>query len=201
MARTPTPRQHPAASHRRPGPTLAPHGDASTTSAVRNLQVGNADRDGTPNPANGWQAYGFDLAHRASTAASVDLCQPRDGAATATVYPDGDDGIDNSFGRNVLPILLALAADYGEQVNASIASGHGTMLLTLHDLGAGASYNPMVAGAYAGAELGAPRRSTAATPGRSSARRCTVAISVTRATPSPTATWSTTPGCQGRRAA
>jgi hypothetical protein len=84
----------------------------------------------------------------------VDLCKPRKGGNPSNVYPDGNGGIDNSFGHNVLPIFLAFSPEASAAVNASIDQGAGTILMDLQQLGAGPSYNPMVSQLFGGADLG-----------------------------------------------
>jgi hypothetical protein len=137
-----------------PGPTVAPDGTGSVVFAIRRLYLGDSDRDGSLDLQHGWQQYGYDLDQRISTADSKDLCLPRDNAATKALYPDGDQGIDNSFGKNLLPIFLGLAPDFPAQVDASIAGGRWTLLLALENLGAGTEYNPLVARLYQGGDLG-----------------------------------------------
>ncbi|MFO0555152.1 MAG: hypothetical protein U0271_42635 [Polyangiaceae bacterium] len=61
----------------------------------------------------------------------TDLCQPNGGASPITPYPDGDAGIDNSFGKNILPILLGLAPTWTSDANNTIDQGAGTTLLDL----------------------------------------------------------------------
>ncbi|APR77142.1 Hypothetical protein A7982_02489 [Minicystis rosea] len=140
-----------------PGPGASNPGDGtgSVTLAVSKLYLGNTKPDGTPDSQNGWKNFGFDLDGKISTATSTDLCKPRDNAATKNVYPDGNDGIDNSFGKNILPIILGLASDAPEKINDSIAEGSFTIMLDMQKLGTGADYNPLTTQLYAGANLGA----------------------------------------------
>ena len=130
-------------------------GDGSTVvMAIDKLFLGDLNRDGTPNGQNGWKQYGFNLDGKVSDKASKDLCKPAGGASPAQAYPDGNDGIDNSFGKNILPIILGLASDAGTKVNDSINKGSFTILLAMDKLGSGATYNPLSAKLYAGADLG-----------------------------------------------
>ncbi len=138
-----------------PGPPM-PGDGAGVVYAVSKLFLGDTDRDGTPNAATGWKQYGYDLDHAISTKDSVDLCKPAAGGAPPAIYPDGTNGIDNSFGKNILPILLGLAPDSSDQVNASINDGELTLVFDLHDLGPQSSYNPLLARHYLGADLGSP---------------------------------------------
>lgn len=136
-----------------PGPVSPPDGTGSSVFAVRRLFLGDTDPDGTPNP-NAWKQYGYDLDGHISTATSTGLCKPRDNAPPKNVYPDGANGIDNAFGKNIMPIFLGIASDFSTNVNAAIAQGEGTVLLDLENLGAGSSYNPLLSRYYEGGKLG-----------------------------------------------
>ncbi len=103
--------------------------------AVDKILLGDTDPNGAPNPTSAWKQYGFDLDGRFSTKTSTDLCQPTAGGSKAAIYPDGNNGIDNSFGKNVLPILLGLSADLSTTINESIANGALTYLLSIADVG------------------------------------------------------------------
>jgi hypothetical protein len=141
-----------------PGPTHAPDGAGSTTFAIDKLYLGDTDPDGTIDHTNGWKNYGYDLDGKASTATSTDLCQLRNNASPANVYPDGPDGTDNSFGHHVLPIMLGLASDATAKVNESLDSGGPRPLFTLDALGSGTDYNPLDGADYAGLTLGSVPR-------------------------------------------
>jgi len=101
--------------------------------AMNQMFLGDTDPNGTPNPTNGWKQYGFDIDGRISTKASTDLCKPSTGGNVAAVYPDGNAGIDNSFGKNILPIVLGLASDLTAVNNENIAMGRHTYLLSLEN--------------------------------------------------------------------
>jgi hypothetical protein len=138
----------------KPGADKPPPADAtSVTYAVSKLYLGSTNRDGSPN-ATGWKKYGFNLDGKISTEASKDLCKPREGANPANIYPDGDRGIDNSFGRNILPVIRAAAPDAEKSVNDSIVEGSFTLLLHIDKLGPDADYNPLSAKLYGGSDLG-----------------------------------------------
>jgi hypothetical protein len=130
-------------------------GTASATYAISKLYLGDTDRDGTPDKVNGWKQYGFDLDGEISTAQSTGLCKPRNNAAPKQVYPDGFGGIDNSFGRNILPMLLGIEFDFPQKQNDAIASGGFTILFDVVGLGGDPNQSPLVARGYAGAKLGA----------------------------------------------
>ena len=78
-----------------------------------------------------WKKVGIDIDGLTSTAASQDLCQLNSGAFSITPYPDGDMGIDNSFGKNLLPLILALYPTWVTDINAGIQKGFFTVLLKM----------------------------------------------------------------------
>jgi hypothetical protein len=98
-----------------------------TTFALTKLDFG----EGT----NGqWKTVGFDLDGLTSTAASTDVCQPNSGADPSVPYPDGNMGIDNSFGKNLLPEILALDQTWVTDVNGSLQQGAFNVLLKMYCL-------------------------------------------------------------------
>lgn len=134
-------------------PMKAPDGASSVTFAINKLYLGDTNRDGTANKVNGWKAYGYDLDGKISTASSTDVCKPRNNASPKNVYPDGNDGIDNSFGKNILGIILGIAADASTKVNEGITKGTFTIMLDMQKLGADSEYNPILTRLYGGANL------------------------------------------------
>jgi hypothetical protein len=138
-----------------PGPTKPAGGMGSVTLAVSKLFFGDTDRDGTPNVKDGWRQYGFDLDGQASTEASTGLCKPHGKALAKDVYPDGNDGIDNAFGKSILPIFRGIDSEFSTKVNADLTAGKsGTELFELLNLGPGADDNPLTGRYYAAAPLG-----------------------------------------------
>lgn len=81
-----------------------------------------------------WKAFGFNLDGLESTASSKDLCQPNADAAPSTPYPDGDMGRDNSFGKNLLPLILSLYPTWVTDINNGIQKGFFTSMLKLECL-------------------------------------------------------------------
>jgi hypothetical protein len=121
-------------------PPTAPEGaaacaDPGSTQAVNELFLGDTKRDGTPDPTNGWKTLGYNLDGLKSLKTSTNLCKPRAGGSAAAVYPDGTEAIDNSFGKNILPIILGLASDLSTTANESIQKGEFTLMLDLSKLG------------------------------------------------------------------
>src|SRR5579871_1119177 len=58
------------------GPMHPGDGTGSVTFAISKLYLGDTDPDGTPDKANGWKHFGYDLDGKISTATSTDLCKP-----------------------------------------------------------------------------------------------------------------------------
>jgi hypothetical protein len=139
-------------------PPIAPEGAAACSGdnavmALSQLFLGDTKRDGTPDPTSGWKAYGFDLDGRISDKTSTGLCKPKAGGSPAAVYPDGTDGRDNSFGKNILPIILGLASDLSTQANAAIADGSFTIMLAMEGVGNAAACSPLTTKLYGGANF------------------------------------------------
>lgn len=105
------------------------------TLAIDQLFLGDVNPDGTANPTNGWKNYGFNLDGLVSTKTSTDLCMPRTGASKDAVHSDGPDGIDNAFGKNILPLVLSLASNFSDFTNDQITSGMGTHLYAMANVG------------------------------------------------------------------
>lgn len=81
-----------------------------------------------------WKKVGFNIDGLTSTAASKDLCQPNAGAPIITPYPDGDDGIDNSFGKNLLPQIINLYPTWTTDIDNGLKAGLFTVLLKMECL-------------------------------------------------------------------
>ncbi|MRG93046.1 hypothetical protein [Polyangium spumosum] len=138
------------------GGSLPACNDGTTTVfAIDKLLLGETDPDGTPNYM-AWKHYGMNLDGVISTKDSVGLCQPASGGHPAAVYPDGNEGKDNSFGKNILPIILALTSDYSSQVNQEMQAGKFTYLLAIEGLGASTSC-AATSKLYRGDNLAAPQ--------------------------------------------
>lgn len=138
--------------------------------AVKTVYFGDAPMPGQAADAGGdagpsstaWKAFGRDIDGKVSTSASTDTCTPASGAA-ASVKVDGDAGNDDSFGANVLPLLLSLlGSDFPAKYNASVATGAPTPLLAisgLHDDPAETASN-VPGQIFGGAAFGGPSAPT-----------------------------------------
>jgi hypothetical protein len=103
-------------------PTAASHNYAFHT-----LYVGDTDRTGITS-ASAWKGYGYNLDDKVTTKLSTDVCTLAAGAAKTT-QADGNGGIDNSFGENILPILVTVSgSDFAAKINTSIQEGQSTLM-------------------------------------------------------------------------
>jgi hypothetical protein len=105
-----------------------------------------------------WSKLGFNLDGLVSTAASKDLCIPASGGDPNMVYPDGDNGIDNAFGKSIVPLLgkVMMGGTLSSSSNDSVANGEFSMLLDFVKLTAAADQPSVVTRLYGGTDLGEP---------------------------------------------
>ncbi len=136
-------------------PTDAPTGDGTTPTvvALNSLLLGDKTRDGTLD-SKAWKDYGFNLDGLVSTRGGKNHCKPAGSGTVASIQPDGNGGIDNSFGANLLGLITTLAADASDSVNESITDGDFTVILRMSTLGSGAEQKGIAADLFGGAKLG-----------------------------------------------
>jgi hypothetical protein len=94
--------------------------------ALHTLYLGGTTRSGQPSDT-AWKDFGYNLDGKASTRASTDVCTLVSGAPLST-QDDGTNGIDNSFGANILPIVMSTAGDINSTLNTSINKGSFTLM-------------------------------------------------------------------------
>jgi hypothetical protein len=137
-----------------PGPP--PDGSGSVVLALSKIYFGDRRRDGTSDPL-AWSQYGLDIDGKTTTECSTDVCTLVPGAPRSTQV-DGNGGIDNSFGRNIVPILVTiLGSTLDETTQADLQAGGPTTLLRIDALGSGADYAPLPGMLYRAASFdGAP---------------------------------------------
>jgi hypothetical protein len=122
----------------------APDGDGpGQTFAVKNLDLGGDGSD-----PNHWKVLGYDLDGRKSNTNSTDHCKLVGVGTPAFIKTDGNNGIDNSFGAN---ILSALPSETQSKVDDAIMKGEFTILIQIDKLGAKTDYLNLPAALYAGA--------------------------------------------------
>ena len=129
-------------------------GPAGVTLAMDELFLGTTDFNGAPQ-TDAWATYGFNLDETTTTSNLSGHCIPYQGSS-ATLMADGAQGIDNSFGKNVLPILLPLVPDIQDQANAALQSGQFSLLFHFDGLADEANVDPLKTLLYSGAPLSAP---------------------------------------------
>ncbi|MGH7329828.1 MAG: hypothetical protein ACREJX_15890, partial [Polyangiaceae bacterium] len=101
---------------------------AESNFAIEALLLGDVPRGSSAQSPTAWKDFGYNLDGKVSTPTSTDLCTPAAGAQKSLVYADGTNGIDNSFGENILPIFLnTVGADFAVQNNAAITNGQLTI--------------------------------------------------------------------------
>ncbi len=128
--------------------------DGSVVFAFNKFFFGDTDRMGVSSQT-AWKQYGADIDHKTTDRNSTDVCTLASGASKSAQV-DGNNGIDNSFGQNILPILLTTAGqDFGKQVNDSINAGRFTDLVKIDRLGTAATYPNLTGAFFGGASLGA----------------------------------------------
>lgn len=120
-------------------PAKAGDKTASTESkfyALKTIQLGDADRSGAPSQT-AWKKYGYDIDGLVSTDKSTDHCKLKAGAPNK-VKLDGDEGTDNSFGANILPIITTASPDAAKSINDNLNSGTFTVIIEAKGLDAAA---------------------------------------------------------------
>lgn len=105
----------------RPTSGAVPASSTTQTFAIDHLLLGD---DTT------WRSLGFDLDHEDTTKDSTNVCTRAAGAPEENQV-DGDDGIDNAWGANVLPIIESALDMKTPSANASGALASGAKTLDL----------------------------------------------------------------------
>ncbi|HTJ82202.1 MAG TPA: hypothetical protein VL400_10790 [Polyangiaceae bacterium] len=137
-----------------PRPSGASAGDGTgKLYGTTHLYIGTKTRAGAES-ADAWKDYGYDLDGQSTSSDFSNHCKPAGGAAPNNVFPDGNNGIDNAFGKVLLPVIKTAAQtstpDLEGSLNDSIASGSFNIMLDLANLGDGTDYDPIDAYLYAG---------------------------------------------------
>jgi hypothetical protein len=112
--------------------------------AFHHYYLGDTDRSGTAS-ATAWQSFGTDIDGKQTTATSTDVCTLWVGAPKQ-VQVDGMNGIDNSWGANIIPIFESLDSTFSQQFNASVAAGTFTTMVDV----VGLTSSPTQSGAAPG---------------------------------------------------
>ncbi len=118
-------------------PPQKPDAPATTDSsdktfAVNQLFLGESDRAGMPNK-DAWKDYGYNLDGKISTKDSTDVCQRQSGASPSN-QEDGTNGVDNAFGKVIIPFLQPFTATPSKTLTDSLTSGDFTIMLKIHGM-------------------------------------------------------------------
>lgn len=118
-------------------PPAKPSAPATTsttkrTFALSQIHLGDATREGSTS-ATAWKSIGYNLDGKVSDSKSTDVCK-RVSGASASIQADGDKGIDNSFGLNIMAIISGVQPDASKTVATTIADGTFTVLVEVTGL-------------------------------------------------------------------
>lgn len=116
------------------------------------IHIGTKTRSGEESNT-AWADYGYDLDGMVTGNDFSDHCKPN-GGTPESVFPDGSDGIDNAFGKVILPLIKTAAQsstpDLQASINDGIANGTFNLIVGVNDLGSSADYDPLSAFLIAG---------------------------------------------------
>ena len=127
------------------------NGTSTVTFAVSSVLWGDTDPDGGLDLANGWKQYGYNIDGVAPGDVAA-FCKPVQGASATLVHEEGTGGIENAFGHIVLPLSQSTECSICNNNCCGIFEPF-TVLLSLDQLGTGASYNPLSARVASGTDL------------------------------------------------
>lgn len=108
------------------------------TFALSDLQLGEANRAGVKNK-DAWKDYGYNLDGQITKADKSDspdlknVCNRVQGAPVSNLA-DGTEGVDNSFGHNILALLEPFAPTPSKSITDAIKAGDFTILLKVKGL-------------------------------------------------------------------
>ena len=111
-----------------PAPTGTTSMPQATTHnyAMRHLYLGDTDRQGVTT-SDAWKSFGYNIDGKVTTALSADVCALVAGSSRQ-VQVDGNGGIDNSFGANIMPIIETLDSTASQQANTQLQAGYWTQM-------------------------------------------------------------------------
>jgi hypothetical protein len=126
-------------------------GTGSTTIALNKLFLGETDRSGQAD-SSAWRDYGYNIDNLISTKTGTNHCKAQQGTPKSKIQTDGTNGIDNSFGGNLIPIIGTLASDPSKAITETLQEGSFTLMFKLDNFDAGGGDQTGVAGKlYGGA--------------------------------------------------
>jgi hypothetical protein len=127
-----------------------------TNFAFRHYYLGDTDRTGVTS-STAWRQLGTNIDGKVTTATSTDVCTLAAGASKQTQV-DGNAGIDNSWGENLLPIFISIfGGNLTTLYNSAVDGGSFTTMIDVTNLTSSPSQSGSAPGwGFAGADLGHP---------------------------------------------
>lgn len=119
-------------------PPDPPSGAAATTStdartfAVTSFTLGDLDRSGNVNP-DAWKSLGYDI-DRQATNTDGDLAKMCQRTGSLAVVQDGENGIDNSFGHNIVTLINNVSGSASKNLTQAAIDGRFTLLVQVKGL-------------------------------------------------------------------
>ena len=110
----------------------------SVVLAVSRIDFGDTDSSGLPS-GTAWQHLGLNIDGKVTSACSTDVCTQVPGSSLQ-VQVDGDDGIDNSFGSQLMPIIDTVDANFDTVATKLLRQCGETLLRELEGLGSSPDY-------------------------------------------------------------
>ena len=107
-----------------PSEPLPPGYTDPASLAVRRMFLGETERTGVSNK-DAWKSYGRNVDGLVSTKESTGLCR-RVASASSSNQADGNNGIDNAFGKVIIPFLAPFTAAPSKRATDAIAAGART---------------------------------------------------------------------------
>ena len=127
--------------------------DDGTILAVERLFLGDTDWNGDQ-ASDAWESFGRDIDGVVTSNDFSGHCLPAGGATANGVFPDGPNGLDNSFGKSVIPILLSASQDgVSEPATMAISMGGSTLIFDMIGL-TSSDQSPVETRLYGASELG-----------------------------------------------
>ena len=97
--------------------------------AARKVFLGETDRTGAASNT-AWKDFGRNIDGLVTTKTDTNVCQRQAGADSAK-QEDGTGGIDNAFGRTIIPFITGLTPTPSKSTNDAIEAGARTLMLQL----------------------------------------------------------------------
>ncbi|MBI3205186.1 MAG: hypothetical protein HYZ29_26845 [Myxococcales bacterium] len=138
-------------------------GSGDVVIAMNKLILGDVGFDGQEN-AQAWKKIGYNLDGLISTKNGSNHCAPQKGATKSSVQTDGDDGIDNSFGSNLIKVIGTLAPNPSSEISSALEQGDFTIMLRMEKIEDKPELTGIKTSLYGGAKFDALIADCKATP-------------------------------------